>query len=329
MTKPMLTKHVGTPSLPFAMTYALAVAATLAAGCQPPLACGELLVADDDERVCVCPNGGVYRDGFCYLDGSVVPLDGMTRDDAGGRDAGTQTVDASVDAGLVDAGSDAAPDGEDAGGDVDAGAMLDAGGTPDLTVSCMAADIAGAGSEGRVDIRVTNIGSAAASGFRVRVTATIVGETTRTETIGTSIFVDPIAPLGSATQSVGFTAWADTTAGMIDATCVVDALGEIAEQDEGNNTSTFSFDATDLPDLRGSYAAGSITIRNTGAGNSRGFFVAAWTMGNCLGAPMLERNVAYLAAGGSVRFDGPDPTCARVDVSNMVAETDESNNGFQ
>ncbi|UJR79868.1 RCC1 domain-containing protein [Sandaracinus amylolyticus] len=59
----------------------------LAGGCETPLECGELLRQAPDRRICVCPNGGEYRDGLCHLDGSAAPLDGMTWGDAGPDDA--------------------------------------------------------------------------------------------------------------------------------------------------------------------------------------------------------------------------------------------------
>ncbi|AKF07552.1 BNR repeat domain protein [Sandaracinus amylolyticus] len=43
----------------------------------------------------MCPNGGEYRDGLCHRDGSVVPLDGMTWDDAGVE----TTEDSGIDSG--------------------------------------------------------------------------------------------------------------------------------------------------------------------------------------------------------------------------------------
>ncbi len=91
----------------------------LATACQADLKCGPLEV-DHVRRLCVCPNGGEHRDGLCYGDGSVTPLDGMIVGDAGPmlEDAGPMFEDAGPmfeDAGeMVDAHVDVTDAGTDA-----------------------------------------------------------------------------------------------------------------------------------------------------------------------------------------------------------------------
>ncbi|WP_157069202.1 hypothetical protein [Sandaracinus amylolyticus] len=79
-------------STPFVISLLLATG-----GCETPLACGENLTYDRAQHLCVCPNGGTHRDGLCYLDGSVTPLDGMVLGDAARTDE-----DAATDSGDVD-----------------------------------------------------------------------------------------------------------------------------------------------------------------------------------------------------------------------------------
>lgn len=244
----------------------------------------------------------------------------------GENDAGPARDASSEDSGLdVDGGHDAALVDAAVTPDASRDAAVD---LPDLTVSCSALDIEGAGSEGRIDIEVTNTGAAPAAGFRVRVTALLLGETTRDEVLGTAVFVDSIVPLEMSTQSIGFTAPADTSAGTIDATCVVDALEEVLEEDEGNNTSTFAFEATELPNLTGNYNAGAVAVRNTGTGNSRAFFVPIYFARNCVGPPDEVLEVPYLASGDVTWMNYDPPTCVNVDASNHVPESDESDNLF-
>ncbi|MFC1961581.1 CARDB domain-containing protein [Chloroflexota bacterium] len=185
------------------------------------------------------------------------------------------------------------------------------------------------GDEATFDITLKNQGNDPTGSFRVKF---YIDNIYLTDTS-----VTPLA--AGATVTKTFT-W-KVAIGSHEVKAVADAAGEVAESDEGNNETVFSF-APLAPDLivqeisltptgpsKGDIISFDIVIKNRGSSNSRpskvSFFIDDTTRGD-LDVPIINSGATATRTFTWTAKAGTHEVKAVADTNNLVVESDETNN---
>ncbi len=181
-------------------------------------------------------------------------------------------------------------------------------------------------------VTVRNQGTAPAGAFVIRVSRAGASQ---------DASVSSLAPGATATRTIALT----TSASPQTFTATADALGQVAESDEGNNTAQLTLTAPAArPDLVvtnithsptnptiGSTVTFQVTVRNQGTAAAGAFVVRLQGVG-----PSQDGSVSSLGAGASVTrtftlplSTSPETFTATADVFNQVPESNEANNTRQ